>query len=245
MDRAHRSLLRARRRAGRGHVAFPATTATATASARRRSSRTSATTSARAPAGASALSLLAYRAEIAATTTSTAPASPVTNSFTGTARTWVLDGDLQVGAGRQCAATNFKLQGEYFRRHESGTLTYDTLARGRRTSSGDYALDAVRLVPAGGLPVHAAVARRRALRPARFRHAATSAWSTRRAHRRRLPDPAERSAVARRRDGRLLALGIQPLPAAARRRPRSPAATDRQIFLQYIMSLGAHGAHTF
>jgi len=25
----------------------------------------------------------------------------------------------------------------------------------------------------------------------------------------------------------------------------NPAATDRQIFLQYIMSLGAHGAHSF
>ena len=25
----------------------------------------------------------------------------------------------------------------------------------------------------------------------------------------------------------------------------NPAATDRQIYLQYIMSLGAHGAHSF
>ena len=25
----------------------------------------------------------------------------------------------------------------------------------------------------------------------------------------------------------------------------NPSLTDRQIFLQYIMSLGAHGAHTF
>ena len=25
----------------------------------------------------------------------------------------------------------------------------------------------------------------------------------------------------------------------------NPALTDRQLFLQYIMSLGAHGAHTF
>jgi hypothetical protein len=25
----------------------------------------------------------------------------------------------------------------------------------------------------------------------------------------------------------------------------NPAAVDRQLFLQYIMSLGAHGAHTF
>jgi len=25
----------------------------------------------------------------------------------------------------------------------------------------------------------------------------------------------------------------------------NPAATDRQLFLQYIMSLGAHGAHAF
>jgi hypothetical protein len=25
----------------------------------------------------------------------------------------------------------------------------------------------------------------------------------------------------------------------------NPAVTDRQIYLQYIMSLGAHGAHSF
>ena len=46
---------------------------------------------------------------------------PVTNAFTGDSDTWVAGRRLQVGAGRQPhRRTSFKLQGEYFRRRETG-----------------------------------------------------------------------------------------------------------------------------
>ncbi len=41
-------------------------------------------------------------------------------------------------------------------------------------------------------------------------------------------------------------VGIQPLPPAVRSRPGcAPGVTDNQFFLQYILTLGAHGAHKF
>ena len=46
-------------------------------------------------------------------------------------------------------------------------------------------------------------------------------------------------------DARLQPERVQPLPAAARRRQVAPGVTDNQVLLQYIHSLGAHGAHRF
>ena len=51
---------------------------------------------------------------------------------------------------------NLILQGEYFQRRESGTLAYDTRDGGGHERDRRLPRDAERLVPAGGLPVHAA-----------------------------------------------------------------------------------------
>jgi hypothetical protein len=53
----------------------------------------------------------------------------VVNSFTGKSRLWVLDGVLKWAPNRNPTYTNFKLQGEYFRRKENGDLTFDTASR--------------------------------------------------------------------------------------------------------------------
>ena len=90
--------------------------------------------------------------------------------------------------------------------------------RSRRDIDRRLQRGAERLVPAGGLPVHAEVACRRALRPPRLRHAAHRPDREWRADRCRLPDPAGRAAVAHVADVRLLAVGVQPLPPPARRR---------------------------
>ena len=45
-------------------------------------------------------------------------------------------------------------------------------------------------------------------------------------------------------DVRLDAIGIQPRPAPVRAEQGAPGLTDNQFFLQYILSLGAHGAHS-
>jgi hypothetical protein len=49
----------------------------------------------------------------------------VTNSFTGRARMWVADAVLKWAPGGNATRTNFKLQGEYFRLRQDGSLTYD------------------------------------------------------------------------------------------------------------------------
>jgi hypothetical protein len=51
--------------------------------------------------------------------------NPVSNSFDGSTRLWIVDGVLKWAPGGNSTQTNFKLQGEYFRARQKGTLTYD------------------------------------------------------------------------------------------------------------------------
>lgn len=53
----------------------------------------------------------------------------VTNTFTGTARVFALDGVLKWAPNGNSTYNNFKLQGEYFRLRQDGTLTYDDSAQ--------------------------------------------------------------------------------------------------------------------
>jgi len=169
----------------------------------------------------------------------------VTNSFTGRSRLWVLDGVLKWAPEGNAAETSFKLQGEYFRRTESGSLTYDTQAASLGTQSGGYGsrqsgwylqgvyqfmprwragyrydrLDAGRtslgLVDSGALPA-ASFPILSGYNPKRS--AFMVDWS-----------PSEFSRIR-----------LQ----LARDYSRQ-GEPDNQIFVQYIMSLGAHGAHKF
>ena len=63
----------------------------------------------------------------------------VTNGFSGTSRLWVADGVLKWSPNGNPTYNNFKLQGEYFRRKESGSLTYDIRAQSLGTMTGSYA----------------------------------------------------------------------------------------------------------
>ncbi len=169
----------------------------------------------------------------------------VTNSFSGRTRTWGLDGIYKWAPGGNATRRNFILQGEYFQRRESGSLSYDTLAAAGATATGGYRatqgggyvqavyqfmprwrvgarydrLDSgdprIGLVGNGGLSA-ADFPILQSARPSRA--AAMLDYSPSEFSRFRLQLGADRS---------------------------NPAATDRQIFLQYIMSLGAHGAHNF
>ncbi len=159
-----------------------------------------------------------------------------TNSFTGNSRLWVLDGILKWAPNQNPTYTNFKLQGEYFRRKEDGDLTSGTTAQtGRFASvqSGWYLQGVYQFVPmwrvgyrydwldsgttsfstpltAADFPILAAY------NPTR--HTVMVDWS-----------PSEFSRVR-----------LQ----AASDKSRSDAP-EHQVFLQYIVSLGAHGAHKF
>ncbi|MFP5406869.1 MAG: hypothetical protein ACLGHY_11220, partial [Gammaproteobacteria bacterium] len=167
----------------------------------------------------------------------------VTNAFTGTSRTWGVDGIYKWAPGGNASQRNLKIQGEYFQRRESGSLGYDIasplpLSGDYRSSQRGWYLQSVyqfmpkwrvgarydRLnsgVPRLGLVDSGALAAADfsvlgAFRPTRS--TLMLDYSLSEFSRFRLQLAADRS---------------------------SPAGTDRQIFLQYIMSLGAHGAHSF
>jgi hypothetical protein len=171
----------------------------------------------------------------------------VTNSFTGTSALWVLDGILKWAPNFNPTYTNFKLQGEFFRRKENGNLTYDITTppaslgpqTGGFTSaqSGWYLQGVYQFVPMwrvgyrydrlnAGTTSNGLVDSG-ALTAADFpilvpynptRNTVMVDWS-----------PSEFSRVR-----------LQ----FAKDKSRSDA-TDNQMFLQYIVSLGAHGAHKF
>ena len=159
-----------------------------------------------------------------------------TNSFTGQSRLWVLDGILKWAPNYNPTYTNFKLQGEYFRRKEDGDLTSGTAAQTggfASVQSGWYLQGVYQFVPmwrvgyrydrlnsgstrfsaplnAADFPILAAY------NPTR--HTVMADWSPSEFSRVRLQFASDKS--------------------------RSDV-TDKQVFLQYIVSLGAHGAHKF
>ncbi len=172
--------------------------------------------------------------------------TPVANSFTGKSTLWVLDGILKWAPNFNPTEMNFKLQGEYFRRRENGDLSFDTAAataggtqRGSYASaqSGWYLQGVYQFIPMWRVgyrydrlnagTTNIGLVDSGALAAADFpilaaygptRQTVMVDWS-----------PSEFSRVR-----------LQ----AAQDKSRSDA-TDNQVFLQYIVSLGAHGAHKF
>jgi hypothetical protein len=170
---------------------------------------------------------------------------PVTNSFSGRTRTWGVDGIYKWAPDGNARQRNFILQGEFFQRRESGRLSHDTLAAAGAPSSGDY-----RAVQNGWylqaiyqfMPRWRVGARYDRLDSGtpRIGHVESGGLSV-------ADFPILQSARPSR--GSLM-FDFSPsefsrfrLQLGADR--SNPSLTDRQIFLQYIMSLGAHGAHTF
>jgi hypothetical protein len=174
----------------------------------------------------------------------------VTNSFSGDSRLWVMDGVLKWSPNGNATTTNFKLQGEYFRRTESGALTYNANPAGApgaaagtlsnsyaSRQSGWYLQGVYQFLP---------------MWRAGYRYDQLNAGST---------NIGLVSAGA---------LGAADFPILGGYNPKrdtwmvdwSPSEfsrlrlqfardysrtglTDNQIFLQYIVSMGAHGAHQF
>ncbi|MGQ0599425.1 hypothetical protein [Aquabacterium sp.] len=165
----------------------------------------------------------------------------VTNAFSGHSRIWALDGVWKWAPHGNGTRTNFKLQGEYFRRTESGQLTYayadpDNLGLSANTDayrsaqSGWYLQGIYQFMPAWRIGL-----RHDRLDSGKVDYASNAAnfiatgtkpqrdsvmldWSPSEFSRVRLQLNNDRS-----REG----------------------VNDRQLFLQYQMSLGAHGAHSY
>jgi hypothetical protein len=169
----------------------------------------------------------------------------VTNSFTGSSDLWIASGILKWAPNGNATSTNFKLQGEYFRRSENGSLAYDTTGASLGTRSGGYSsrqsgwylqgvyqfmpewrvgyrydrLDSgstsIGLVDSG------------ALSPADFPLLAGY-------------NPTRNTIMVDWSGSEFSRLRLQLAQDKARL-----GAIDNQVFLQYIFSLGAHGAHLF
>lgn len=165
----------------------------------------------------------------------------VSNAFTGQSRIWVLDGVWKWAPHGNGTRTNFKLQGEYFRRTESGQLTYAYADPGnlglsrntdayRSAQSGWYLQGIYQFMPAwrvglrhdrldsGSVDYASNATNFIATGYKPQRDSVMLDWSPSEFSRVRLQLNNDRS-----REG----------------------VNDRQLFLQYQMSLGAHGAHSY
>ena len=172
----------------------------------------------------------------------------VNNSFNGASRLWVLDGILKWAPNGNSTHTNFKLQGEYFRRSEDGNFTYNTAnvaaaLAGARTDglrsaqSGWYTQGVYQFMPMWRVgyrydrldsgTVNLGLVNSGVLSAADF-----PIFAANNATRNTLMfdfNPSEFSRLRLQFASDKSRLGV----------------TDNQLFLQYIVSLGAHGAHKF
>jgi hypothetical protein len=169
----------------------------------------------------------------------------VSNSFSGSSRLWVVDGILKWSPNGNATETNFKLQGEYFQRSEDGYLTYDTTAASFGTRTGGYAsrqsgwyLQGVyQFVPMWRIGYRydrlnsgtttLGLVDSGALAASNF--PVLSAYN-----------PSRQTLMADWSPSEFSRIRLQLARDASRL-----GATDNQVFLQYIMSMGAHGAHKF
>ncbi|WP_319242867.1 hypothetical protein [uncultured Propionivibrio sp.] len=162
----------------------------------------------------------------------------VTNSFSGNSRLWIADGVWKWAPNGNASATNFKLQGEYLRRTESGDLTYDTNAASMGTAtdrysgvqSGWYLQGVYQFAPKWRVGVRT---ERLATGSIDYGSNAASLQASRYA-------PSARALMFDYNPSEFSRIRLQFAQDKSRE-----GITDNQIFLQYQMSLGAHGAHKF
>jgi hypothetical protein len=159
----------------------------------------------------------------------------VTQSFTGTSELWIADFILKWAPNGNPTQTNFKLQGEVFRSKENGELGYDD---GVAPATGDYAsrqsgwyLQAVYQF----MPRWRAGLRLDRLDRGTVDTAVPLAGPLAVEH-----DPSRVTAMIDWSGSEFSRLRLQYAEDKSR-----ADATDRQVLVQYIFSLGAHGAHKF
>lgn len=166
-----------------------------------------------------------------------ADAFDVSNSFSGDSRTTGLDFVWKYAPHGNTTLTNLKLQGEYFQRRESGDLTYDTAAIAPTTDSysvtqsGWYLQSVYQFMPRwrAGLRYdqlnsgNAVVGAQLSNVPASYQFTPT---------RTTLMLDYSPSEFSR--------LRLQLAQDNSRE-----ALSDNLLFMQYVMSLGAHGGHSF
>ncbi len=162
----------------------------------------------------------------------------MSNAFSGRSTLWVLDGIYKWAPNGNATHQNFKLQGEYFRRKEDGTLA-------AMANSGDYASNQSGWYVQGVYQF--APGWRTGLRYDRLSSGNPTIGLVQNGTLTAAAFPLL-SAFAPRSSS--LMLDYSPSEFSRLRlqfaQDKSQAgASDNQIFLQYIMSLGTHAAHAF
>jgi hypothetical protein len=174
--------------------------------------------------------------------------NPVANGFSGRARLWVADAVLKWAPNGNSTQQNFKLQGEYFRLRQDGSLTYDDSGGSalfgavtdsfRTNQSGWYTQGVWQFMPRW----------RVGYRYDRLKHGTVDIGIVRSGLG---LTAADFPLLANHNPSRnTLMLDFSPTEFSrfrlqlARDQSRL-GATDNQVFLQYIHSLGAHGGHKF
>lgn len=161
----------------------------------------------------------------------------VTNSFSGRSHLWLANLVWKWAPNGNPYYTNFKFQTEYYRNRENGDLTYDLGGAGQQISgfrsaqSGWYAQGVYQFLPRW----------RTGLRYDRLSHGSVDMGALAGS----LPvladyDPTRTSFMVDYNPSEFSRFRVQ----FARDKSRKDAP-DNQVMLQYIMSLGAHGAHQF
>ncbi|MFL6654366.1 MAG: hypothetical protein ACJ8KA_06195 [Sulfurifustis sp.] len=163
--------------------------------------------------------------------------NPVTNSFSGDTRIWIADLVWKYAPNGDPTRTNFKLQAEYLHRHENGELTFDVDPGGAVTTapfdskqSGWYLQGVYQFMPYW----------RVGLRTEQLNHGRVD-FSTNSANLAQ-PDfnPSKNTVMVDYNPSEFSRIRLQYARDDSRQ-----GATDNQWWLQYQMSLGAHGAHQF
>jgi hypothetical protein len=166
------------------------------------------------------------------------PLSETSNAFSGKSRMWIADAIYKWAPNGNPVNTNFKLQGEYFRRKESGTLDFATDTTGvpldsgayDSTQSGWYLQGVYQFMPMW----------RTGLRYDRLASGSQQIGLASNLPILNADAPARTSVMFDYSPSEFSRLRLQ----LARDKSR-PGVVDNQIFLQYIMSLGTHAAHAF
>src|SRR3954469_610682 len=154
-------------------------------------------------------------------------------TFTGTSSLWIADFIAKWSPNGNASVTNLKLQGEYFRRTENGDLTFaGAPASYESRQSGWYAQTVYQFMPRW----------RVGYRYDRLSHGTVSSGQTAAQLPLLLTDytPSRNTLMV---DWTLSEFSRFRLQMAADK--SRAGVTDSQVLLQYILSLGAHGAHTF
>jgi hypothetical protein len=161
-----------------------------------------------------------------------AASATVTNSFSGSSRLWIADGLWKWAPNGNATSRNFKLQGEYLRRAEDGTLTYNLATPGSYTAtqSGWYLQGIYQFAPYWRVGL-----RTERLNNGSVDYGVNDAVLLR-------PDytPSRNALMFDYNPSEFSRVRLQFAQDKSRQ-----GVTDNQFFVQYQMSLGAHGAHRF